>query len=104
MFADACVRHPFEKYLSEESNIYRALIYAGVIGSIPLRRITNIEDLYHKLLSTLNKAHSGLPFLELLAICCVFWNKNVGVEEFIADDSKGFKDILARAMESLSHH
>jgi hypothetical protein len=80
--------------MGKQSNIYRALLYAGTLGAIPLRRVDRIEELYGELLASLRRAEQGLPFLELLAICCVFWNKNVGIAELQADDSKGFKDVL----------
>lgn len=42
---ESCVVYPFKEYLNK-LNIYKSLIYIGIISVIPLKRLTNIEYLY----------------------------------------------------------
>ena len=93
------MHHPFREFVREERSIFRSLIFIDLITVIPLRKVANIEGIYILLVEQLSK-EEGLKYLELLSIICVFWNKNVCIDDAIPT----FKAVLSKAIASFAHH
>lgn len=39
-----------------------------------------------------------------MAICCVFWNKSIGIEDAMANDFGIYRSVLVKTLKSFEHH